>query len=76
MSTIISKALKNYRSKRALLRFRRALTPSQEVVVDTGKRTFQAIVYLVMDDHVVIYNNDLQFGAYGKNCIFPKEEKL
>ncbi len=76
MSTIISKALKNYRSKRALRRFRRALTPSQEVTINTGKRTFQAIVYLVMDDHVVIYNNDLQFGAYGKNCIFPKEEKL
>lgn len=67
--------IENYRTKKALRRFRRALVPNQKIIVNTGSYSFPAVVYKVMDNYVVIYNNNLQFGAYGKSCIYPAEER-
>ena len=70
----LNRIIKECQSRKALRKFRGALSPNQPVVVNNGKDVFLATIYRVTGTHVVVYNCELQFGAYGINCIFPKRE--
>jgi len=70
----LNRIIKECQSRKALRRFRGALSPNQPVMVYSGRNTFPATIYRVTGTHVVIYNNELQFGAYGINCIYPMRE--